>query len=92
MRLRITQRLSGSIDGIQLSRFEVGVTYEVGTTLANYLLAEGLAEPVDPSTPAIVVPIPNHSKVVEIPARWKDRSAKSDDRPRRKRQSPKRGR
>lgn len=81
MRVRITQRLSGSIDGIQLSRFEVGVTYEVGTTLANYLLAEGLAEPVDASTPAIVVP-----------TRWKGAPAKADDLPRRKRrQSPKKG-
>jgi hypothetical protein len=81
VRVRITQRLSGSIDGIQLSRFEVGVTYEVGTTLANYLLAEGLAEPVDPSTPAIAVP-----------TGWKDTPAKADDRRRHKRRSPKKGR
>jgi hypothetical protein len=78
VRVRITQRLSGSIDGIQLSRFEVGVAYEVGTTLANYLLAEGLAEPIDPSTPAIVVPIQDHSQ--------------ADDRSRRKRPSLKKGR
>jgi len=57
MRVRITQRLSGSIDGIQLSRFVTGLTYDVGTTLANYLLAEGLAVPVDESTPALVLPI-----------------------------------
>src|SRR6185436_13577958 len=92
VRVRITQRLSGSIDGIQLSRFEVGVTYEVGTTLANYLLAEGLAEPVDPSTPAIGVPRPENSGVVEIPPRWKRTPARSDDHPRRKRRLPKKGR
>ena len=57
MRVRITQALSGSIDGIQLSRFVTGLTYEVGTTLGNYLLAEGLAVPVDESTPALVQPI-----------------------------------
>jgi hypothetical protein len=90
VRIRITRPLSGSIDGIQLSRFEVGVIYEVGTMLANYLLAEGLAEPVDASTPAI--PIQDRSEAIEMPARWKNTSAKSDDRPRRKRQSPKKGR
>jgi hypothetical protein len=57
MRVRITQALSGSIDGIQLSRFVTGLTYDVGTTLGNYLLAEGLAVPVDESTPALVLPI-----------------------------------
>src|SRR5258706_10109800 len=46
VRLKITQRLSGSIDGLHLDRFEVGVIYEVGTALANYLLAVGAAEPV----------------------------------------------
>jgi hypothetical protein len=63
MRLRITQALSGSIDGIQLSRFVTGLTYDVGTTLANYLLAEGLAVPVDESTPAIVLPIQDDSEL-----------------------------
>jgi hypothetical protein len=62
MRVRITQRLSGSIDGIQLSRFATGLTYDVGTTLANYLLAEGLAVPVDESTPALVPPIQDDSE------------------------------
>jgi hypothetical protein len=57
MRVRITQPLSGSIDGIQLNRFVMGLTYDVGTTLANYLLAEGLAVPVDESTPAVVPPV-----------------------------------
>jgi len=63
MRVRITQRLSGSIDGIQLSRFVTGLTYDVGTTLANYLLAEGLAVPVDESTPALVLPIQDDSEL-----------------------------
>ena len=54
MRVRITQTLHGSIDGIQLSRFVAGLTYEVGTTLGNYLLAQNAAVPVDPETPALV--------------------------------------
>jgi hypothetical protein len=63
MRVRITQRLSGSIDGIQLSRFVTGLTYDVGTTLANYLLAEGLAVPMDETTPALVLPIQDNSEL-----------------------------
>ena len=75
MRVRITQRLSGSIDGIQLSRFVTGLTYDVGTTLANYLLAERLAVPVDESTPALVLPIQDDSE--------NPRPSEAQDRPRR---------
>jgi hypothetical protein len=63
MRVRITQALSGSIDGIQLSRFVTGLTYDVGTTLGNYLLAERLAVPVDESTPALVLPIQDDTEL-----------------------------
>ena len=47
VRLRITHRLHGSIDGMQLDRFQPGLVYDVGTTLAGVLLAEQWAEPVD---------------------------------------------
>lgn len=57
MRVRITKPLSGSIDGIQLGRFVTGLTYDVGTTLGNYLLAEGLAVPAESQPPALVLPI-----------------------------------
>jgi two-component system, chemotaxis family, chemotaxis protein CheY len=43
LRLRITFPLSGTVDGVDLSRFTEGLTYEVGTTIGNYLLAEGWA-------------------------------------------------
>ena len=46
MRLKITKPLAGSIDGLHLGRFAVGEVYDVGTSLANYLLAMGAAEPV----------------------------------------------
>jgi hypothetical protein len=78
MRVRITQRLSGSIDGIQLSRFVNGLTYDVGTTLANYLLAEGLAVPVDESTPALVLPIQDDSEL-----KSEHPPSEAQDRPRR---------
>ena len=57
MRVRITQPLSGSIDGIQLSRFITGLTYDVGTTVGSYLLSTGSAIPVDSDTPALVFSI-----------------------------------
>ena len=46
MRLRITRKLTGIVDGIDLSRFMETLTYDVSTSLANLLLAEGWAEPV----------------------------------------------
>jgi hypothetical protein len=56
MRLRITRSVSGSIDGIQLSHFEIGQVYEVGTAVGSYLLAVAAAEPVSEEGPALIVP------------------------------------
>jgi len=64
MRVRITQPLPGSIDGIQLSRFVTGLTYDVGTTLGNYLLAAGSAMPIEETTPALVLPIQDLSEIL----------------------------
>jgi two-component system response regulator MprA len=45
--------LFGSVDGIDLSRFREGMTYDVGTTVGNYLLAQGWAVlSADKSAPA----------------------------------------
>jgi hypothetical protein len=52
VRLKITKQLAGSIDGLQLDRFAVGGVYDIGTSLANYLLAMGAAEPVLDEQPA----------------------------------------
>jgi hypothetical protein len=52
VRLKITKRLSGSIDGLHIGRFRVGEVYEIGTSLANYLLAIDAAEPVSDAEPA----------------------------------------
>jgi hypothetical protein len=57
MRVRITQYLTGSIDGIQLRRFRVGEVYDMGTSLANYLMAMGYALPVVDERPALVIPL-----------------------------------
>ena len=45
MRVRITKTLTGSIDGIQLSRLSKGQVYNVHTSVACYLLSEKMAEP-----------------------------------------------
>jgi two-component system response regulator MprA len=52
VRVRITRQLTGSVDGISLSKFLEGLTYDVGTTLGNYLLAQEWAEPVGEDEPA----------------------------------------
>ena len=58
--LRITRRVSGSIDGIQLGDFAVGLVYEVGTSLGCYLLAERIAEPV--SEPVSIISTPGRTR------------------------------
>ena len=55
--LRITQRLHGSIDGMQLERFQQGLVYDVGRILAEVLLAEQWAIPVEDRDPFVVSPV-----------------------------------
>jgi hypothetical protein len=81
MRVRITQPLSGSIDGIQLSRFVTGLTYDVGTTLGNYLLAAGSAVPVEEVTPALVLPIHDVTEILFPRSEAADVERKSRRRP-----------
>jgi CheY-like chemotaxis protein len=57
VRVRITRQLSGSVDGIDLTKFLEGLTYDVGTTLGNYLLAQRWAEPASPRDPAAILPL-----------------------------------
>ena len=63
MRVRITRKLSGSVDGIQLGRFITDLTYDVGTTLGSYLLAVGSAVPVESAAPALVAPVQEVTEV-----------------------------
>ena len=60
MRLRITRQLYESIDGIRLTSFRCGYVYDVGTTIGNYLLAVGAAQPVSDDHPYIVLPPEKH--------------------------------
>jgi len=59
MRVRITKQLTGSIDGIQLSRLSKGYVYDVYTSLACYLLSEEMAEPAPSDEPTAVLPAEN---------------------------------
>ena len=73
MRLKITQELRGSIDGLHLDRFRVGEIYDIGTSIANYLLAIGAAEPVTGERPAHVVPLQPHELLDELRRRLSGR-------------------
>jgi hypothetical protein len=53
MRVKILTRMKGDVEGIDLTRFEVGKVYNVRTFLANYLLASGYAEPVTNHRPRV---------------------------------------
>ncbi len=46
LRIRITRKPEGVVDGIELGRFTAGRVYDVGASLATYLTSAGWAEPV----------------------------------------------
>ena len=73
MRVRITKTLSGSIDGIQLSRLSKGQVYDVYTSIACYLLSEKMAEPA-----------PEYETTAALPKPFSLPQATAADRPRRK--------
>jgi hypothetical protein len=66
MRVRITKALTGSIDGIQLSRLSKGQVYDVYTSLACYLLSEEVAEPALDDAPMAILPL--EKKLFQQPA------------------------
>jgi hypothetical protein len=82
LRIRILKPPTGNVDGIPLDKFFVACTYDVGTTLGNYLLSEGWAEPVDDDRPALIVPL-DVAETSAVPPCAQDRAA--DATPRRRR-------
>ncbi len=83
MRVRITKTLTGSIDGIQLSRLTKGQVYDVYTSLACYLLSEKMAEPVT-EQPTAALPGNKKSEPAVAPTRITLPRAIAADRARRK--------
>ena len=57
MRVRITRTLTGEVDGINLTKYVEGLSYDVGTMLGSYLLAQGWAQPVTGQDPAVIFPL-----------------------------------
>ena len=60
MKVRITQAMKGTLDGIDLTKFEVGRVYDMGSALGNYMMASGYGTPVADEKPAPGVP-PDHA-------------------------------
>ena len=92
MRVRITRTLTGSIDGIQLSRLSKGQVYDMNTSLACYLLSEEMAEPALNEDASI---LPVEKKLFQQPTETRrgivlprflaaDRARKAADRARKK--------
>jgi hypothetical protein len=76
MRVRITVVMKGTIDGINLEQFKVGQVYDIGTSLASYLLASGYAVPVNDERLAPIGPLNNTSPPVKDHASDKPRRRK----------------
>jgi hypothetical protein len=65
MRVRILTKMHGAIDGFDLDKFEVGHAYEVGTALANYLLASRYAVPIADDEPVMITPLDDVKRTSE---------------------------
>jgi hypothetical protein len=60
MRIRLIHRpRRGCIEGVDLTRFQVGLEYEVGNAIAAVFLSEKWAVPVASDEPAVLVPLNN---------------------------------
>jgi hypothetical protein len=57
MRVRITRRPEGEVDGLPLSGFSPGKIYDMNASVATYLIVMGWAGAVADYPPAEIVPI-----------------------------------
>jgi hypothetical protein len=57
MRVRITRKADGEVDGIYLRAFQAGLTYDVSPSLGSYLITTDCAEPVGDDDPTLLVPL-----------------------------------
>ena len=76
LRIRITVAPQGDLDGVELSTFAVGMTYEVSASLATYLVTTGCAVVADPSDPIVVLPL-NDIRFANFIDRARDVAAES---------------
>jgi hypothetical protein len=57
MRVRMTRKADGEVDGIYLKAFQAGLMYDVSPSLGSYLITTDCAEPVGDDDPALLVPL-----------------------------------
>ena len=57
MQVRIRKPSEGIVQGVSLSRLQPGLTYELDSRLALYLVVIGVADPVPASAHALAVPV-----------------------------------
>lgn len=82
MRITITRRTQGEIDGVPLERFEPGHTYDVNASIATYLMVMGCAQAVADTAPARIVPL---ERTHDVRTRVKPAADSAADRSRNKR-------
>ena len=51
MRIRMVKRAAGEIDGVLLSRFDPGDSYDVSVSIGTYLVVRGFARAADVAAP-----------------------------------------
>lgn len=78
MRLRITREMSGNLDGVRLDSLKMGEVYDMGISLANYLMSCGFALPVVDERPARIVPLDQDAHDTVRSATSADRSVMAD--------------
>ena len=71
MRIRILRVPEGDVevDGVSLAAFQVGMMYDVGASLATYLVSSHCAAVIESDTPALVVPLTDMRSDLTLPDR-----------------------
>jgi hypothetical protein len=67
MRVRITKRMQGDVDGVPLDRLVPGRIYDVNASIGTFLIVSGWAAPVADTSPAELVPIRDETRMHPLP-------------------------
>jgi hypothetical protein len=84
MRIRIVRRAPGEIDGVLLSRFDPGDSYDVSVSIGTYLVVRGFARAADVSAGQVT---PSRGASVKR-AQGEAKPVGSADSPRKRRRTP----
>jgi len=83
--IRIRRAIAGIVDGVSLSHFVPGLTYDVSDSLGGYLVSSGDADEVPASTPVVEATDDSTDSAIfggVIVASQLDRVDRAADRPR----------